>query len=125
MTKGSGRVSRLSQAEPVVSALTGFDPARNCRRCPDGDRPAREPGGMECGRCGCIFIGEEWHGFCAVCIAAVAREIADSQGESSAIAMEASGRDGETRLDPKDDSAGPKDIAQSNTSAPTNSGDVT
>lgn len=31
------------------------------------DRPARNPGGMECAKCECIFIGEEWHTFCAVC----------------------------------------------------------
>lgn len=37
------------------------------RYCPERSRPAREPGGMECDSCGCIFIGEEWHNHCAVC----------------------------------------------------------
>lgn len=32
------------------------------------DRPAQEPGGVECQTCGCIFIGEEWHSVCAVCL---------------------------------------------------------
>jgi rubrerythrin len=36
---------------------------------PKRDRPAKNPGGMECEVCGCIFIGEEWHGRCAVCAA--------------------------------------------------------
>lgn len=58
----------------------GLDPARFGRSCPDGNRPAREPGGCECRRCGCTFVGEEWHEFCAMCIAIVASEIAASQG---------------------------------------------
>ncbi len=33
-----------------------------------GDRPAIEPGGMECVTCGMIFIGEEWHLYCAKCL---------------------------------------------------------
>ena len=41
---------------------------RAYKRCQDGDRPTNEPGGMECGRCGCIFIGAEWHALCAVCL---------------------------------------------------------
>lgn len=43
------------------------------------DRPAGEPGGCECHRCGCIFIGEEWHQFCAVCIKEVAHELSEAQ----------------------------------------------
>lgn len=39
------------------------------------DRPAQEPGGLECSRCGCIFIGEPWHKFCAVCAHEVALEL--------------------------------------------------
>lgn len=31
------------------------------------DRPARNPGGMECMSCGVIFIGEEWHDLCRLC----------------------------------------------------------
>lgn len=31
------------------------------------DRPATNPGGMDCQECGVIFIGEEWHSRCAVC----------------------------------------------------------
>lgn len=38
------------------------------KRMPDADRPAHEPGGCQCIRCGCIFIGEEWHELCAVCV---------------------------------------------------------
>lgn len=38
-----------------------------CEPCPRRDRPAKNPGGCECMECGCIFIGEEWDGLCAVC----------------------------------------------------------
>lgn len=31
------------------------------------DRPAKNPGGMICEDCGEIFIGEEWHSWCAIC----------------------------------------------------------
>jgi hypothetical protein len=31
------------------------------------DRPATEPGGMECCECGVIFVGSEAHDQCAVC----------------------------------------------------------
>ena len=31
------------------------------------DRPAKNPGGMECQTCDTIFVGEEWHDECAVC----------------------------------------------------------
>jgi hypothetical protein len=34
------------------------------------DRAAINPGGMECQTCGHIFIGEEWHTQCAVCVSA-------------------------------------------------------
>lgn len=47
---------------------------------PVRDRPARNPGGCECQRCMAIFIGEEWHQFCGVCVAEVASEIAEVQG---------------------------------------------
>lgn len=40
---------------------------RAYKRCPDGDRPTNEPGGMECVECQCIFIGAEWHSRCRVC----------------------------------------------------------
>lgn len=43
------------------------------------DRPARNPGGVECQKCGAIFIGEEWHQFCGVCIEEVADELAKAQ----------------------------------------------
>jgi hypothetical protein len=46
---------------------------------PNRDRPARNPGGCECTRCDCIFIGEEWHTLCGVCVEEVAKEIADAQ----------------------------------------------
>jgi len=32
------------------------------------DRPAANPGGMQCERCDEIFIGEEWHACCAICL---------------------------------------------------------
>lgn len=39
--------------------MTTYDPSKN--------RPASNPGGMECMTCGDFFIGEEWHKECAVC----------------------------------------------------------
>jgi hypothetical protein len=36
------------------------------------DRPAAEPGGCECTRCGVIFIGAEWHELCGICDAETA-----------------------------------------------------
>lgn len=44
------------------------------------DRPARDPGGVECNRCGETFVGEPWHMFCAICVKQVADEIAEKQG---------------------------------------------
>jgi len=38
------------------------------------DRPSKEPGGQECEKCGCIFIGEEWHDLCSVCTVIELRE---------------------------------------------------
>jgi len=120
----SGRVGKptgLSQAETQEGlGPAGFDPSRVGVRCSDGDRPAREPGGVECGRCGCIFIGEEWHEFCALCITSVAREIAALQGRLVMREPEfpcdsdrnPEGRDAEERLGAEHESAGPKDIAQ-------------
>lgn len=46
---------------------------------PERNRPAKNPGGMQCERCDEIFIGEEWHQFCGLCIKIVADEIARSQ----------------------------------------------
>ena len=43
------------------------------------DRPARNPGGVECTRCDCVFIGEEWHTLCRVCVELTAAEIAKVQ----------------------------------------------
>lgn len=31
------------------------------------DRPAKNPGGMQCEQCDVIFVGEEWHALCALC----------------------------------------------------------
>lgn len=31
------------------------------------DRPTTEPGGMVCECCGQLFIGAEWHSYCAIC----------------------------------------------------------
>lgn len=61
---------------------------RAYRRCPDGDRPAIEPGGVECQQCGCIFIGSEWHGLCAVCLASVDRS-AERQDAAGGLIGEA------------------------------------
>jgi Zn finger protein HypA/HybF involved in hydrogenase expression len=36
------------------------------------DRLARNPGGMVCEKCSEVFIGEEWHQFCALCVAEIA-----------------------------------------------------
>jgi hypothetical protein len=41
---------------------------RQGKRCPDGDWiNDREPGGMECDDCGCIFISNEFRARCKVC----------------------------------------------------------
>lgn len=41
---------------------------RGGKRCPDGDWVGdREPGGMDCGDCGCIFISNDGRPFCKVC----------------------------------------------------------
>lgn len=47
------------------------------------DRPARNPGGMVCEECSEVFIGEEWHSFCAICVQEVARRIAAEQHRTS------------------------------------------
>jgi hypothetical protein len=47
------------------------------------DRAAKNPGGMQCERCDEIFIGEEWHTFCAICIKDVADELVDVHGVRS------------------------------------------
>ncbi len=46
---------------------------------PKRDRPARNPGGMVCEKCSEIFIGEEWHTLCAICVKQVADKIAAGQ----------------------------------------------
>jgi len=43
------------------------------------DRPAKNPGGMVCEECSEVFIGEDWHVYCAICIEAVAKRIAEKQ----------------------------------------------
>ena len=43
------------------------------KRRPEGDRPAANPGGCECEVCGCIFIGEEWHTYCVICLERLAK----------------------------------------------------
>lgn len=44
------------------------------------DRPAYgNPGGCQCQKCFVIFIGAEHHEYCAVCIQAIADEIATEQ----------------------------------------------
>lgn len=32
------------------------------------DRAAKNPGAMQCQKCDEIFIGEEWHLLCAICV---------------------------------------------------------
>jgi hypothetical protein len=59
-----GRDSQTMSASPTPEEPLSD---RAYRRCPDGDRPTNEPGGMECMKCGCIFIGAEWHSYCRVC----------------------------------------------------------
>lgn len=44
------------------------------------DRPAKNPGTLQCDCCDKIFIGEEWHLFCAVCVRKISDEIAEAQG---------------------------------------------
>jgi hypothetical protein len=39
------------------------------------DRPAKNPGGMQCEKCDEIFIGEEWHVLCAICVQSVVDEL--------------------------------------------------
>lgn len=43
------------------------------------DRPAHNPGGVECAKCECVFVGEEWHTLCRVCIEEVAADIVKVQ----------------------------------------------
>ena len=56
------------------------------------DRPAKNPGGMQCERCDEIFIGEEWHAFCAICVQKNADEIARAR----LLAVSSAYRKGET-----------------------------
>lgn len=46
---------------------------------PKRDRPARNPGGMQCEECDEIFIGEDWHAYCGICVEKIAAKIADAQ----------------------------------------------
>jgi hypothetical protein len=49
--------------------MEGFDgPNNNIAR----DRPTENPGGMQCELCDEIFIGDESHSMCGVCVAKVA-----------------------------------------------------
>jgi hypothetical protein len=43
------------------------------------DRLARNPGGMVCEKCSEVFIGEEWHQFCALCVAEIAAKLHAAQ----------------------------------------------
>lgn len=41
---------------------------REGKHCPDGDWVGdKEPGGMDCNDCGCIFISNEGRPYCKVC----------------------------------------------------------
>lgn len=46
------------------------------------DRLAKNPGGMQCENCDEIFIGEEWHAYCALCQSYLdmKRSAADGEG---------------------------------------------
>ncbi len=51
------------------------------------DRPASDPGGMVCDECGEVFIGAEWHAYCAICIEIVSKQNAAARaalGEGAA-----------------------------------------
>ena len=58
--------------------MTGFD--NRAKR----DRPAHNPGGMVCEGCSEVFIGEEWHVFCAICIERVAEQFTTAFGRRHA-----------------------------------------
>lgn len=51
---------------------------------PNRNRPAYNPGGMECEKCGAIFIGADWHYYCGVCVEEVAAEEAAKRQRSNA-----------------------------------------
>ena len=55
----------------------------------DRDRPAKNPGGMQCERCDEIFIGDEWHAFCGICIQQIAGDIAAEQNLDTRSPQEA------------------------------------
>lgn len=42
------------------------------------DRETTEPVGMQCERCDVVFVGAEWHSFCAVCVQILDGEIPES-----------------------------------------------
>lgn len=50
-------------------------------QAPNRNRPAVEPGGMQCENCDEIFIGEDWHAYCALCQDWFDRGRADANGE--------------------------------------------
>ena len=58
-----GSVTLLEQLERMAKDAERY--RRSLR-----DRPTSEPGGCECSRCGCIFIGGPVHDVCGVCKAA-------------------------------------------------------
>lgn len=43
------------------------------------NRPSSNPGGMQCSKCDEIFVGDEMHQFCGLCIKEVAAGIAAAQ----------------------------------------------
>jgi len=55
------------------------------------DRPAKNPGGMQCEKCDEIFVGEEWHVLCGICIKEVADDLAAAQGLNTSVSAPTEG----------------------------------
>lgn len=51
------------------------------------DRPAETPVWRQCERCKTVYVGAEWHVFCAVCIEDVAKELRAAQRGASGDAV--------------------------------------
>ena len=67
------RAQMLRAADRCADVVAAGDYITASRVDGTRDRAARNPGGMECDSCGCIFIGEEWHHLCAACLRATWR----------------------------------------------------
>lgn len=58
--------NKIAEARKAGKLPSSHEPVANSERI-NRDRPATNPGGMQCEACDEIFIGEEWHSYCAVC----------------------------------------------------------